>query len=391
MSVQCFLDGLIGKSPNIDDGNETKRDFKDVGRHEHSSIAMSTWTTAKEMKDQNSIRVQVRDKQIDTLNAFDKYPQMMDGLVKDVIATEQFQRIDGAAKTLAETLSSYLPGLLAAPQAFGGTPSGVNWIHANDHFVCRRAHSVPLLAFSDHEGMGREEEALASLANPVRSHLSWRFREWYRCPRLLSAIACPPFREMHESMSMVAAQEDHHGRRPFVLYSCHDVTLLALLYAIGADFLVSGEDDGGADMQEEEAYSNVDGAGCASGRNARTQQKSWRWWPAYSSTIAFELVRLEEERQLAIRIILNGDVVRTIPRMTLKDEGLLKEQPLSSRQVFGEMRNDSKSHNMMSLSDFEQVIRVLEETGMDMEEGDSISSIEGDKSNEMNRIGVDGG
>ena len=246
---------------------------------------------------------------------------------------------------------------------------------------------------------------LASLANPVCSHLAWRFREWYRCPRLLSAVACPPFREMMEQMVEASAtakdlgQEDC-GKRPFVLYSCHDVTLLALLYAIGADFLVSGEDCGGVGMSEEgHTNSGMNTAGYVTSRNtgAKRQQTSWRWWPAYSSTIAFELVRLDDDQHV-IRVILNGDVVRLIPRMSVEDEGLLKEQSLSSRQVFGEMNQDGKSHSMMRLSDFEQVIRVLEEAGGGSQEGgDRFSSTDEENNNngmelrEMDKIGVDGG
>jgi len=450
MSVQCFLDGLIGKYPNDDTNNNNttttrnnqnqiyaggglKRYHKDMGRYEQLAHSdMSTWTTKGDMVnvEDGSIKVQVRDKEIDTLNAFDRHPQMMNGLVKDVIATEQFQRIDGAAKPLADTLSTYLPGLTNAPQAFGGTPSGINWVHANDHFVCRQSHSVPLLAFSDYENIQQqqlqekrgkkeaEEEKekekaaaaeLASLADPVCAHLAWRFREWYRCPRLLSAVACPPFREMMEQMVEASATannaeknalgQENCSKQPFVLYSCHDVTLLALLYAIGADFLVSGEDCGGVGMSEEaHTNSGMDNAGYVTSRNTgKRRQTSWRWWPAYSSTIAFELVRLDDDQHV-IRVILNGDTVRLIPRMSAEDEGLLKEQSLSSRQVFGEMNEDGKSHSMMRLSDFEQVIRVLEEAGGGSQEGGGrFSSMDEEGSNngvelrEMDKIGVDGG
>ena len=59
-----------------------------VGRHDammagdDDDIVMST----------RGVMVQVRDREIDTLNAFDKYPRMMHHLVRNVIATERFQR-----------------------------------------------------------------------------------------------------------------------------------------------------------------------------------------------------------------------------------------------------------------------------------------------------------
>lgn len=384
MSVQCFLDGLIGKcSQNqnkINAGGGLKQYYKDMGTYE--SLAYSGIRTTAEDMEMNSagstIRVQVRDKKVETLNAFDKHPKMMDELVKDVIATEKFQRVDGDAKPLADELCTYLPALRGAPQAFGGTPSKVNWVHANDHFVCRRAHGIPLAAkFSEEEVRnGKEKEAeaaLSAMSRHVCSHLAWRFREWYRCPKLLSAVAAPPLREMMNSM-VEAVHMGPGDRRPFTLYSCHDVTLLSFLYAIGADFLVNGEDCGGDNMQEEGEWDDLH------------SRKTWRWWPEYSSTIAFELVRMCDNQHV-VRVVLNGDTLTYIPRMSVEDEGLLKEQSLSSRQVFGGKTGDDARSRMMTLSDFEQVIGVLESDGQDM-----VPFLEEDGGKPLRcKIGVDAG
>ncbi|KAL3770122.1 hypothetical protein ACHAW5_009663 [Stephanodiscus triporus] len=423
MSVQCFIDGLIGDRPGNEQnrrqkiyaGGGLRRYYRDIGAYERvAHTDRPIWTTEEDMvgngndgKDERQrhrrIRIQVRDKEIDTLNSFDKYPRTMDRLVKDVIATERFQRIDGSAKPLADKLCALLPGLRDAPQSFGGTPSGINWIHANDYFVCRGAHSIPLAAdFSDDgrykspwDERGREEveRALRALAAPVSSHLAWRFREWYRCPRLLSAVAAPPFREVYEGMVDAAAKLRPDDRAPFVLYSCHDVTLLALLYALGTDFLASGEDCGGENMREdgEEGGNRAHYSGMAAGKVRRGKRRSsWRWWPPYSSTIAFELVRLEDNRstgsdhQFAIRVILNGETLRLIPRMSVEDEVLLKEQSLSSREVFGEMTANGKC-KMLRLSDFDRIISVLEEVG---DRGRSLSN---SGHGPIGSIGVDGG
>lgn len=138
LSVQCFLDGLIS-SPKEDekvDNNDTtvtdencnitlrgddatisknanafyaggglpryyKDYYRDVAKYEQLMHQdHSTLTNYRDMEPLASsspsrsaeIKVQVRDKVVDTLNAFDRFPQMMNGLVRDVIATERFQR-----------------------------------------------------------------------------------------------------------------------------------------------------------------------------------------------------------------------------------------------------------------------------------------------------------
>ncbi len=71
-------------------------------------------------------------------------------------------------------------------------------------------------------------------------------------------------------------------RRPFTMYSCHDITILGLLYGIGADFL-SGDEQGG-----------------------------WRFWPPYASSLVFELVRIPQTSNgdsHVVRILLNGKPV----------------------------------------------------------------------------------
>jgi hypothetical protein len=336
-----------------------------------------------------TVKVEVRDKQIDTLNAFDRRPQIMNDLVKDVIATEQFQRVDSAALPLARKLCDYLPGLVGAPQAFGGTPSGINWIHANDHFVCRNAHSVPLLAFSDLEGKENEVEAemaLKSMATPVMSHLAWRFREWYSSPRLLASVSSPPLREIMNQM-LDAIDRSSDERRPFVLYSCHDVTLLGLLYAIGADFLVSGIDCGGTQMEEESKMIHY---GLEDGKiqSQDMDEASWRWWPPYSSTIAFELVRAESETkdQYFIRVVLNGKALRLIPMLSTEDEKILNVQSLLARRRFGERSIQGES-DMMDVYDFAQVIDTLEHAG-----GGCIFSLDEENiTQQAGGLGVDGG
>jgi hypothetical protein len=119
-------------------------------------------------------------------------------------------------------------------------PSRINWVEAADHFVCRAAHNLPLSIFTEYETQQEYEETLQAMSYPTLAHLSWRFRKWYEHERLLAVIAAPPLREMTNQI-MQTPQLSMNARRPFVLYSCHDITILGLLYAIGADFLTVGE------------------------------------------------------------------------------------------------------------------------------------------------------
>ena len=112
----------------------------------------------------------------------------------------------------------------------------------------------------------------------------------------------------------------------------------------------------------------------------RRQQSTWRWWPAYSSTIAFELVRLDSGQHI-IRVVLNGESVRLIPRMSINDGLMISKQQLSSRQVFGDKDSDGKSM-MMTLSDFEQLISILEQ---------ELDSNPDEASSDLSGFGVDAG
>ena len=72
-----------------------------------------------------------------------------------------------------------------------------------------------------------------------------------------------------QSTSLLSPDE----KRPLNFYSCHDVTILSLLYGIDADIVA-------------------------------------RFWPPYATTLVFELVR-NLKGQHFIRILLNGMTVRT--------------------------------------------------------------------------------
>lgn len=348
MSAQCFVDGLIFSSFDSDQTT-----------HSYEQLPVEQFKTNRPSKDDtfhnNEPIIQVRNRNKDTLNAFDKNPELMKRLVSDVVSTMEFINRDTKAGCLAARLANFLPGLANAT-SYGG-PSNINWIHAADHFICRSSHNVPYSKFSslstltnhDDDYKNADEQTLAAMSYGVLSHLAWRFRIWYQSPPLLAAIAGPPLKEVMEQIKEMdpemgtEIETESIEKKPFVIYSCHDVTVLSLLYGIGADFLSSDEE--------------LNDLGLHPGNDER-----WRFWPRYASTLMFELVRVEEDGASSpskfVRILFNGKEIK----------------PISMIQ---------KKKDVLSVSDFKEIIEKLMskgEKGMDTD-GDENDDEERDMSN----------
>jgi Histidine phosphatase superfamily (branch 2) len=248
MSVQSFLDGMFG-TQCYDPGSIQDRKYDPCKQMETRIPSLSSLRRRNESDVPPLVTIQVRDLRNDPLNAFDRNPGLISELVSEVMMSQDFQLRDGKAASLAARLANILPGLVRHPKPGGSNtdytsraPSGINWVEAADHFVCRAAHNLSLTKFSDFE-TDEYEQTLQAMSYPTLAHLSWRFRKWYQHERLLAVIAAPPLREIANQivrtphLSMIE-------RHPFVIYSCHDITILGLLYAIGADFLaIDGKDN----------------------------------------------------------------------------------------------------------------------------------------------------
>lgn len=138
-------------------------------------------------------------------------------------------------------------------------------------------------------------------------------------------ITASALREICNQLKAATSLEGKESR-PFTLYACHDVTILGLLYGVGADFL-AGDDTGG-----------------------------WRFWPPYASTLVFELVRIPQDDEAAeasehvVRILLNGVPVKTV----VKDDRFWDgSSPPAGNGPF----------QMLYPEDFDAVITRLEKAG----------------------------
>lgn len=324
LSVQSFLDGLLGtgllKSGGTREYDRNVTKEKRVPNH-----------VLKEIGDENPlVKIQVRDVSNDPLNAFDRNPDIIADLVAEVMDCEEFFKRDSSAAPLAARLANYIPGLARrnAKDFSTRSPSGINWIEAADHFICRAAHGVRLSKFTEFEHDDQVEQTLVAMAHQTLTHLAWRFRQWYKNKKLLAVIAAPPLREIADQ---VAATPDLKIREkhPFVVYSCHDITILGLLYGIGADFLADDE------------------------------KSQWRFWPKYGSHLIFELVRIgdpsphgfDNDDSYVVRVLLNGNPVITAN----------SEKNLSGRTKLVYTGNGPE--HMLLLNDFLKIVASLEAEG----------------------------
>lgn len=319
----------------------------------------------EEQNHNTSVPINVRSRYLDTLNAFDKNPEKMRKLVSGVVSSPEFQERDQIAISLATLLTRFLPGLAKTKKTYFGGPSGINWIHASDHFVCRAAHGVRLTCiqssskknsspscFDDDSSSSvtctdtskyydpNEEELMKSLAEPTKSHLAWRFSRWYKEPSLLSAIAAPPLREIEVELRKTPFL-DLDEKRPLCIFSCHDVTILSILYGLGADKV---KDD-------------------------------LTFWPPYASTLIFELVKVDEDDGILssrdgdkngkyfVRVLLNGKIVEI---NTTKEK---------KRETDGEKTGEKM---LLSLEDFSSLVMDLEKKGFDEDHNVDTDSIERD-------------
>lgn len=249
-------------------------------------------------------------------------------LSSEVMLSEDFVQHDLSAAPLAARLSNVLPGLVRPSRTDYSrrSPSGINWVEASDHFICRAAHGVKFARFTDFEDDDRVEQLMDAMSHQTLAHLTWRFRKWYQHKRLLAAIAAPPLREVANHMTSTPAL-DVVDKHPFVIYSCHDITILGLLYGIGADFL------------------------------ADDASNQWRWWPTYGSQLCFELVRIKDDDKSTTKNVISRDthVVRVLingkPVFSVNHEG----------PKFSDMGTGPK--RMLLLDDFINVIQTLENAG----------------------------
>ncbi|CAN0284200.1 unnamed protein product [Pylaiella littoralis] len=264
------------------------------------------------------VPVVVRPRAKDFLNQWESRGHVMYERMKVVESGPYFQETEEAiGGPLKRKLHALDPALFPLPQ-----DGRFRWMMAADYFMSARARGL------------RISPQLDTLGTATIRHLVWRFGRFYRDEEMIRTMAgpllahvlecatgssCTPDESLKtDSRNTTAAvtsgtisrtDRGNGGRLSRVVSSsCHDVTVLALLYAVEAHLI------------EDEDY-----------------------WPPYGSTIAFTVSKSREAEA--------GDTERLVMDISIDGE------PLRSRLFRG--KGDDDGAGAVSLSDFRTAIRNL--------------------------------
>jgi hypothetical protein len=197
-------------------------------------------------KGRGGIPVIVKTAEDDFLNSFVSRGEEMAALVTHVEQNPTFAKYEEevGGKLKRELIEAGPPGM--ADQVSGR----FRWMMAADYFLCRLACGIAMT------------DELRQLAKRTIDHFTWRFRQFYSHPPLLSAMTAPVLSHVLQLLQCATMRRASTSEpalpaimRRVHAFSCHDVTIAGLNYCFDSQFV------------QDEGY-----------------------WPPYGSYISFELV-----------------------------------------------------------------------------------------------------
>ncbi|KDO35780.1 hypothetical protein SPRG_18914 [Saprolegnia parasitica CBS 223.65] len=158
--------------------------------------------------------VHVLPRHLNFINAYSANGDVIIPLKMQLIADHpEYAKDDARVEPLKQELVHRLPMFREGGEAF-------TWMKAADHFICRDAHALEYLPETK------------ELAKPTIDHLSLRFQQYYTDPVILRLVATGLVTELLDQMEQSMAGGATHVKEAIRIYSGHDVSLLALLYAL---------------------------------------------------------------------------------------------------------------------------------------------------------------
>ena len=193
-----------------------------------------------------------------SLSYYEGRPAVAQALIRRVQQTPAFRELEGRAE-VKEAMWLFRD---AFPGVAKGWPSdgNFNWMACYDYYVCRREHSLMNTALP----LLRPIEAL------VCDHIAARYELYYTDPVHQAFFCAPMLADIDRAITQALA-----SRKPALFFfSAHDVNLLALMYAL-----------------QHPALADIDGP---------------RYWPAYGTTLTFELSQ-EQQQEAVVRVTLDQE------------------------------------------------------------------------------------
>ena len=192
----------------------------------HTSISLSTVST-NYLRTQNSaqhllngleiegvVPVNVRLTRDCSLSFYDQNPSRASKLIALTQATPDFKQQEITMKKVVAEMTREFPLLQKANKGF-------DWLSAFDYFVCREAHGIPLL------------ESMRPLSEAVKTYVSSRYGYYLRHKDHIALLAAPMLRDVLEAIKR-SFSNHRTVTHDVTVYSCHDINLLGLLYALGS-------------------------------------------------------------------------------------------------------------------------------------------------------------
>ncbi|KAL4125293.1 hypothetical protein PRIC2_008878 [Phytophthora ramorum] len=186
----------------------------------------------------------------DIINTYGVFPEIMEMKAAMEKDNAEFAAREHEMAPVKQELMKLFP-------AFNSGLVPFSWLTPADYYVCRRVHQAPYILGTEVHGEATER------------HLGFRFHQFYSHRTILKLVAGRLMHNMLREMQKVLWE--HSESKKLVIYSGHDVSLLAVLRTMDA-----------------EITNNID------------------WWPEYSSALALELLE-DENGKFFVRTRLNGE------------------------------------------------------------------------------------
>lgn len=183
----------------------------------------------------HQIPINVRDIKICSLAYYDGKPEVAFQLIASIQNTDKFKAIENNvnAVKVKEVLKKAIPLIIG--------PKGFDWMAAYDYYACRKAHDIII---QDH---------ILEYYDTVRQHLVDRYSVYFSHNEKIINFIYPMIRDINDQLNEFDSNKD--SASSMTIFSCHDVNILALLYALKSIIITN---------------------------------KDQPFWPHYGDTLAFE-------------------------------------------------------------------------------------------------------